>query len=447
MKFRISPFALTRARLSLFAAALLLLPAFSQAARAQSISGYERESGRQMLKMVKLDIEKNYYDPTFHGIDLDARFKEADEKIKKATSNGQIFGIIAQALLDFNDSHLFFTPPPRVSRVEYGWQMKAVGDHCYVVSVKPGSDAEAKGLKPGDEVLSVDGFEPSREVLWKMQYYYYALRPQPGMRLVVQSPGGQPRQVDVLAKIYPGKKQVDLTESINWLALEVDSENDAHFSRQRFFETDDLIVWKMPGFNIYDEKEVDAIMGKVKSRKSLILDLRGNGGGYVVMLKRLLGHFFDHDVRIGDVKYRKEVKPGIAKPSGGSPFKGKVIVLIDSESGSAAEIFARVMQLEKRGTVIGDRSAGAVMQSQHHSHQVGLETVIPYGASITNADVIMSDGKSLEHTGVTPDELLIPTGADLAAQRDPVMARAAELVGFELGPEKAGKMFPVEWRK
>ncbi|HKQ50863.1 MAG TPA: S41 family peptidase [Pyrinomonadaceae bacterium] len=445
MKFRIHPFVLSRAWLALFAATLLL-PAFSQAARAQSISNYERESGRQMLKMIKLDIEKHYYDPTFHGVDLDERFQAADEKIKKATSNGQIFGIIAQALLDFNDSHLFFSPPPRVSRVEYGWQMKAIGDQCYVTAVKPGSDAEAKGLKPGDTVLSVDGFEPSRDVLWKMQYYYYALRPQPGMRLVVQSPGGQPRQVDVLAKIYTGKKQIDLYQYSTRLNFEVEAQNEAHLNRDRFVDSGDLVIWKMPGFDTYDEKDVDLLMDKVKGRKALILDLRGNGGGYVVMLKRLLGHFFDKDIKVSDVKYRKEVKPDIAKTRGGG-FKGKLVVLIDSQSGSAAEIFARVIQLEKRGTVIGDRSAGAVMQSLHYGHEVGLETVVPYGASITNADVIMTDGKSLEHTGVTPDELLVPTGADLAAQRDPVLARAAELLGFELNAEKAGALFPIEWRK
>jgi hypothetical protein len=61
----------------------------------------DRDRGRNMLEMVKQDIRKNYYDPAFHGIDLDARFKIADEKIKQATGLGQIFGIIAQVLVEF----------------------------------------------------------------------------------------------------------------------------------------------------------------------------------------------------------------------------------------------------------------------------------------------------------------------------------------------------------
>jgi C-terminal processing protease CtpA/Prc len=108
---------------------------------------------------------------------------------------------------------------------------------------------------------------------------------------------------------------------------------------------------------------------------------------------------------------------------------------------------ARTVQLEKRGTVIGDRTSGFVMRSREYEHQLGQDLLIVYSTSVTDADIIMSDGQSLEHTGVTPDELLLPTAAQLAALEDPVLARAAALVGLELTPEKAGSLFPVQWRK
>ena len=64
-----------------------------------------RDKGLKMLKVVKEEIKANYYDPKFHGMDLDARFKLAEVKIMQALSAAQIIGIIAQAVIDLNDSH------------------------------------------------------------------------------------------------------------------------------------------------------------------------------------------------------------------------------------------------------------------------------------------------------------------------------------------------------
>jgi carboxyl-terminal processing protease len=135
----------------------------------------------------------------------------------------------------------------------------------------------------------------------------------------------------------------------------------------------------------------------------------------------------------------------IAKTRNGQVFSGKLIVLIDSESASAAELFARVIQLENRGTVVGDRSSGMVMEAQIWPYQQGQGTVKFYDFEITDADLIMKDGKSLEKNGVVPDETALPTAADLAAGRDPVLSRAAELAGVKLDPAAAAKMFPFEW--
>ena len=423
-----------------------LLSAYGQ----QPPSGFDRARGSTMLNVIKSDLKKNYYDPNFRGMDVDARFKQADEKIKTATSLGQIFGIIAQALIDLNDSHTYFIPPGRSYKTEYGWNMQMIGDKCYVVAVKPGSDAEAKGLKEGDEVYTIDGIGPTRENMWKIQYMYQALRPKPGMRLVVIKPDGKQQQLDVMAKVKQGKQVMDLTgegSGSDIFDLIRQQENEERLHRHRYYEVgDELFIWKMPAFDL-DDAKVDDMMGKVKKRKALILDLRGNGGGYETTLLRMVSNFFDRDIKIGEIKRRKETKPLAAKTRGNNIFPGKLIVLIDSRSGSAAELFSRVVQLEKRGTVIGDVSAGAVMRSKFHDHEAGLDTVIFYGASITDADIVMSDGKSLEHIGVIPDETKLPTPAELAAKLDPVMVYAASLAGISISPEKAGGLFPVEWRK
>src|SRR6185436_17113116 len=120
-----------------------------------------------------------------------------------------------------------------------------------------------------------------------------------------------------------------------------------------------------------------------------------------------------HDITIGNIKRRKEDKALVAKTRGDSGFKNNLIVLVDSRSGSASEVLARVVQLEKRGTVMGDRTSGKVMRSRLYSHQIGLETQVFYGVSVTDADLVMSDGKSLEGVGVQPDQVAIPTAEDL----------------------------------
>lgn len=413
----------------------------------QPASSIDRDRGRVMLRTIKENLQNNYYDPAYHGMDLEARFKTSDEKIKEATSLAQIFGIIAQTLIELEDSHTFFLPPGRSYTVEYGWQMQIVGEKCYVVAVKPGSDAEAKGLRVGDEIYSMDGFGPARANFWKLQYTYRTLRPKPGVRLVVIKPDGKAYQLDVLAKVQQEKRVMDLTDDSDIWSLVREAENEDRLHRHRYMEMgEDLFIWKMPQFDMPKAK-VDDFVDKFRKRKGLLMDLRGNHGGYEETLLRLLGNFFDHDVKIGDLKRRKEEKPLTAKTRGKEIFTGKLVVLIDSESGSAAELFARVVQLEKRGTVIGDRSSGAVMRSKEYSHKLGADVIVPYGVSITDADIIMTDGKSLEHIGVTPDEAKLPTAADLAAKRDPVLAYALSLLGAKITPEVAGGFFPLEWRK
>jgi len=433
---------------SLVVAALLLCLAVVLLAPAASAQiSLSRGAGREMLKDIKRDMKENYYDPTFRGKDLDAHFKAAEDLIAQAETTDQVYTVVAQALMDFDDSHLYFVPPMWSANAEYGWRMKMVGNAAYVVAVQQGSDAEAKGLRPGDQVLSVDGFALERGTFWKMDYYYNALAPKPGINVIVKAPDGKMRQVQVASKITKGKLVQDVGGH-DWYQRRIEAEKDAELYKNRFVDFgDDLLIWKMPTFELSPDK-VNEAMNRARKHKSLIIDLRGNGGGYVVTLLALLGNLFDHDLKIGDTKSRKKTKPLVAKTRGGDGvYAGKLIVLVDIDSASASEMFARVVQLEKRGTVLGDRTAGAVMGAEFYTHKVGLGEFLFYGVSVTVEDLLMTDGKSLEHAGVTPDEISLPSGADLAAGRDPVLARAATQAGVRLEADKAGALFPALWRK
>lgn len=127
-------------------------------------------------------------------------------------------------------------------------------------------------------------------------------------------------------------------------------------------------------------------------------------------------------------------------------FSGRIVALVDAASASASELLARTLQIEYRGVVIGDRSAGSVREAR--LVPLLLErgpALITYSASITDADLVMSDGGSLEGIGVEPDTIVLPSAEDLARGRDPVLARAAAIVGAPLDPSSAGALL-VRWK-
>jgi carboxyl-terminal processing protease len=406
----------------------------------QTFSKFDRERVLEMLNVIGRDVRVQYYDPKFHGVNWDSNLAEMRQKIEQAPSLNMALADIAAALDKLNDSHTFFLPPQHVASTDYGFQYQLVGDHCFVTRVRPGSDAESQGVRAGDEVLAINGYQVTRNTQWKMEYTYSVLRPQPGLRLTLKDPAGRERKLDVAAKIHTGERLTYAPNS-EWEIIRA-AENQQHLVRTRYLELGDaVLVVKLQEF-LYSE--VESMIAKARKFPNLILDLRGNPGGSAEALKHMVGAMFDRDVEIDQRVTRKDTKPEIAKKAHNS-CSGKIVVLVDSKSGSAAEMFARIVQLEKRGIVVGDRSAGAVMEAERYTERyMEGNTAVFYGASITVADVIMSDGKSLEHTGVTPDDVLLPTATDLATGKDPVLAHAVETFGVKLSPEDAGKAFPYE---
>jgi carboxyl-terminal processing protease len=399
----------------------------------------------EMLQDAHDEVKKHYYDPRLNGLDWDARYKEYAAMVPKARNLGEGFRVIAAFMGGLKDSHVYFIPPDRQNRYDHGYQFTLIGDKCFINQIRPGSEAAEK-LHIGDEIVTMDGFNINREDYQDLSYFYRVLSPMPAAQLALRSPDGTGRTVVVKHSVKKGKLMIDLTNNEGTTDLEDlvrRGENYSHASRSRIVERGDVAFWKLQHFDL-DFQEVEHFIGIARKYKSLVLDLRGNGGGRTDTLKTIVGYLFDKEVKIADRVGRKESKPMIARHQG-NPFSGKLIVLVDSNSASASELLARLVQLEHRGTVLGDRTAGAVMESRIYEDSRGVDVKFYYDFSVTDANLLMSDGKSLEKTGVTPDEIVLPTGADLAAGRDPVLARAAELAGARLEPAEAGKLFPYEW--
>ena len=396
-----------------------------------TLTKYDRGATLAMLKQVKADLKQNYYDPSFRGLDVEKTFSEAEDRLESATSLNQAIGTIADVLMRLDDSHTFFLPPDRKARVKYGWQCAMVGDVPYVVAVEARSDAEKQGLKVGDRVLAWNQYTPTRGNLGRISYVYRYVRPQPLQHLVVRSADGALKTLDVETRLED-RDQGELPDFLRTVFDLFDHTDD------KDVRVDDVYVWKYSGFG--DPKDVERVLKKARTANALVLDLRGNSGGVMDAARAMVSGLFDRDVRIGLEHSRKGDHPIDAKGRKDG-FAGRLVVLVDSNSASSAEILARLVQIERRGTVIGDRTAGAVMTARFVPHTYGEDRVTFYATFISVGELRLPDGASLERVGVTPDELVLPTGADLAASRDPVLARAMTMLGTPMTAEEAAAIY------
>jgi C-terminal processing protease CtpA/Prc len=432
----------------LFSGVLLAhLAAFPPLVVAQrpGVSSEMTQRGRRILEQVRKDLQTHYYDSTFGGRDLEAAFAKADSQLGAAKDNNHLFGIIAQFVSQLDDSHTYFFPPDRAASINYGYGLQFFGDTARIVRVTPGSDAEQKGLKRGDAVLRLDRFLVERKSWGTLRYVYYVLSPRPVVRLLVRSPDGTQREVDIQAKITKRPRIIDYSDP-SVIATLLDDYDNASRRPQHYYVSlgDSVLIWRMPSF-IIPSDGLEDMMKLARKHRAVVLDLRNNPGGYVHIERELLSNFFDRDVFVGQTHRRGSADSVIIKPANrDNPYRGLLIVLVNSNSASASEMTARVLQLEGRGIVVGDRTAGAVVTSRTYSHEVGFGRVMDYALQVSELDVTMADGQRLEKVGVTPDHLVVPSGSDLAAYRDPQLARALALAGYQTSPEEAARLFRAD---
>jgi carboxyl-terminal processing protease len=249
-------------------------------------------------------------------------------------------------------------------------------------------------------------------------------------------------QLDAQVEVTPKLIDLNTDAGINQFLAELESEFD--YAAPRSAKEGDVLMIQMSNVNDAT-KYLGSPFRKLDDARAVVLDLRGSGGGTRKGFEDLTSYFIDKKSLVGLALKRDEIDTIRVEPD--DAFTGPLVIIIDSRTAGAAEMFARVMQLRGRAKLIGDQSAGTGHLSSGRLHGVGTGRVVPYGLSMSIADLRLADGRTLERHGVVPDELLLPTPADLAAGRDPVLARAVALVGGSLDPIAAGKLFRPQWKK
>jgi C-terminal peptidase prc len=399
-------------------------------ARAADVK-FERTRMKTILRVVVSDIEKNFYDASMKGLDWKAEVQAAEARIDKAELASDMVTAIFVLVNKLNDSHTLFLPPGRVNKPMFGFNAKAFGDVVMIYEVVKKGAAEKAGLRPGDRIVTVNGFTVERKSFGMMMLYYHLLRPVDVLKIQYVRGGEPPQTIDLQATMKEGTAILDLTDEINiWNMIRESMSDEKPFHYQTY---DGVIGYlHLPDFEA-DPSFQNNLVGKVKDSKAIIVDLRGNPGGVVDYLEFFAGGFVRTPEVIAQVKGRKKDEVVKTTSRATNVITGPMYVLVDSESASAAEMFARHFQRTGHAVVIGDKTSGRVNVARFYAEQLGVDTVVPYGVVVSTGQVTFPDGQILEATGVTPDKMCLPTSADLAADKDPCLDLARSLAREKLG--------------
>lgn len=128
---------------------------------------------------------------------------------------------------------------------------------------------------------------------------------------------------------------------------------------------------------------------------SLIIDLRGNSGGYLTTVTHMLSIFLDSDTVIYKMKTKDKIVEYNSLTSGTKNYK--IVILVDENSASASEIMAAAMQEKYGATLVGKTTYGkGTVQS---TANLSDGTMIKY----TIEEWLTPNGKSINDKGITPD--------------------------------------------
>ncbi len=323
-----------------FGLALVLIAAFTIIPKPSSGQSVQRGEWEDVLKQVSADVQKNFYDPGMKGLDWSALTDETRQHIRTSDNVGQMILAISSLLGQLQDSHTYFIPPRLTAYSDFGFKAKAYGDDVRVYEIEKRGPAEKAGLQVGDTILSINGVNADRSNIDHILRIVTALAPATAVDLIVPS-GAQARTVHVPARLITTSQHQSYIDV--WRVADLQRARDVRVNFvHRDYENNTSYI-AVPSFVTFPEVAYSEIE-KAKYARVLILDLRGNRGGLLETVAEFLGFFTDHPAALAKKVSRSQCQDWMINPRN-SGFRGSTIVMVDSDTASAAELVACYLQL------------------------------------------------------------------------------------------------------
>lgn len=340
---------------------------------------------------------------------LEANYVVTHASSTLPSSKDRVFGAIEGLASSYGDPYTVFFPPTEAkafaenisgSFAGVGMEIGVKNNTLTVVAPLKGTPAETAGIKAGDQIIAIDGTSTDGISIDK------AVRKIRGpigttVDLTIVR-GGTLLNIKIVRdtiRIPQTKDGLDIKSGVYHIALyefTSDSANLFNQALERF---------------------------KSSGSKKLVIDVRGNPGGYLDAAVDIASHFLSKGTTIVTEDFGGKGSNNVHTSFGYAdlPRETNIVVLIDGGSASASEILAGALQDAHAATLIGTKSFGkGSVQTLMNLDNGSLK--------VTVARWITPAGHWIMGNGITPDIAVPFTASDAALKRDPQMARAVEFL-------------------
>ncbi len=404
-------------------------------------SSATREGRLRIFDEVWEQVRERYFDPTMRGVDWQEARKSFRPRAAEAHDETELYAVLRSMLGELRDPHTrVFAPGEntdwRVQRyVSVGVAVRELAGAIVVTDVERDSNASLAGLRAGDEIVSVDGV-PAEALVAR--------------RLAEQSAGdSKPARLLAVTRLFDGQRDTYTTVAFRHVSEERERTvvlgRETHTRKPTFEIRSERGGVRVVRFNLFTpEAAVEfarALVGKLRGARAIVIDLRDNGGGEADAMADFASTLLPSGVSLGrftDREGRVRLEPTtrsvlLSSADSIARFHGRVVLLTNERTASAAEVFTAAMRESGRATVVGEQTCGCVLGIERRQQ-------LPDGGvlDISETDYHTAAGERLEGAGLPPDVAAAPTREDLRRRRDRALEVAEEILkGDETKPDAA----------
>lgn len=253
-----------------------------------------------------------------------------------------------EAMLKELDPHSVFIDKDEVAKMNeplvgnfdgIGVSFQLLDDTIHVVDVISGGPSEKVGVLAGDKIVKVDDMLATGDTI-KNDWVFKHLRGKKGTKVSVSVIRGKSK-TPIVFEIKRDKIPINSIDT--WFMIDKEI---GYIRLNRFAQSS-------------NEEMVQAITElQSEGMQSLILDLRGNGGGYLNVAVDICDQFLSGDKLIVYTKGAKSPRQELKAQKKGLFEQGRLVIMVDESSASASEILSGAVQDWDRGVIVGRRTFG-----------------------------------------------------------------------------------------